>query len=484
VRLNNLAQREKDEIPCGYFDIDMPKSSLSRHFRVLRAAGVITTRKDGTALPNRLRREDLDERFPGVLDSTLARSNKRRSHVLVPDLRTGEQPTIMSLESGLSPQSDLPRTAKEFEPAQFNPADAVAKASVTTQVLSDRSVILRLMAPGASQVSALVGFSNPPTVRAPRYPLKKDGQGLWSTTIGPLAAGIHELQFDVDGLILSDPGSSLPKPQRQVCTSYLEIPGDKPTFYEIRDVPHGTMRFELYSSKVLGVTRPLLVYTPPGYDQEQQRMYPVLYLYHGYGDTVYSWVNDGRIHQIMDNALAERRAVPMVVVIPDTHALDPDQTARIEIGRYLNANVETEDRELFEDIIPFVNHRYRVRPDANSTALAGLSMGGFQTVYSGFIHSERFCMLGVFSAGILGEPEPLEQALQSPAQIKANISYLYVTTGSHDPITGPKTKEFVERLDKLNIPYTYEEYADEVHSMNVWRSSVNNFIAKLFPSKG
>jgi enterochelin esterase family protein len=340
------------------------------------------------------------------------------------------------------------------------------------------------MAPGARQISALVGFSNPPTVVAPQYQLKKDDQGLWSTTIGPLAPGIYELQFDVDGLIISDPGSSLPKPQRQVNTSYLEIPGDEPSFCDLRDVPHGTMRSEFYLSKVLGVTRPLLVYTPPGYHQEQQRSYPVLYLYHGYGDTVHSWTMDGRIHQIMDNAIAEQRAVPMVVVIPDTHALDPNQTARTEIGRYLNANVQTEDRELFEDIIPFVNGRYRVRTDASSTALAGLSMGGFQTVYSGFIHSERFSMLGVFSAGILSEPEPLERALQSPEKIKANISYLYVTTGSHDPLTGPATKTFVERLDKLNIPYTYEEYTDEVHSMNVWRPSVNNFIAKLFPPKG
>ena len=102
-------------------------------------------------------------------------------------------------------------------------------------------------------------------------------------------AGIYELQFDVDGLIISDPGSSLPKPERQVSVSYLEIPSDEPSFCDVRDVPHGTMRLEFYPSKVLGVTRPLLVYTPPGYDQEQQRSYPVLYLYHGYGDTVYSW---------------------------------------------------------------------------------------------------------------------------------------------------------------------------------------------------
>jgi enterochelin esterase-like enzyme len=109
-------------------------------------------------------------------------------------------------------------------------------------------------------------------VAAARYPLKKDGQGLWATTIGPLAPGVYELQFDVDGLIVSDPGSSLPKPQRQVSTSFLEIPGDEPSFYELRDVPHGTMRLEFYPSKVLGVTRPLLVYTPPGYDQDQQRL--------------------------------------------------------------------------------------------------------------------------------------------------------------------------------------------------------------------
>jgi len=177
----------------------------------------------------------------------------------------------MSLESSSAPQPELRATPKEYRPTQFTPADAVPKSSVTTQVLADRRVTCRLMAPGARRVSALVGFSNPPTVTATRYPLKNDGQGLWSTTIGPLAPGIYELQFDVDGLIISDPGSSLPKPQRQVSISYLEILGDEPSFYDIRDVPHGTMRLEFYPSKVLGMTRPLLVYTPPGYDQEQQR---------------------------------------------------------------------------------------------------------------------------------------------------------------------------------------------------------------------
>jgi enterochelin esterase-like enzyme len=385
----------------------------------------------------------------------------------------------MSLDS-ISSQSMQPGHPGEFKPRNPTAADAVAKARVTTQVLTDRRVILRLLAPGAREVSALIGFSNPPTVSAVSYPLKKDDQGLWSTTVGPFEPGVHELQFDVDGLIIPDPGSSLPKPQRQVSTTFLEIPADQPTFCDLRDVPHGTMRLEFYPSKVLGMTRPLLVYTPAGYDQHRQASYPVIYLYHGYGDTVYSWVTDGRVHQIMDNAIADGGAVPMVVVIPDTHALDPDQTPRTEVGRYLNENVQTEDRELFEDIIPFVTDRFRVRTEQSATALAGLSMGGFQTVYSGFVHSERFSMLGVFSAGILGEPQPLERALQAPEKIRANISYLYVTTGDNDPLTGPSTKEFIARLDQLKIPYIFEAYPDEVHSMDVWRPSLNKFITRLF----
>jgi enterochelin esterase family protein len=387
---------------------------------------------------------------------------------------------FISLSLGLSLQSDLHGQAKEYTPQHPTSADAIAKADVITQVLPDRRVIFRLKALDAHGISVLVGFSNPPTVMAPTYPLKKNDEGLWSVTVGPLNPDLYEIQFDVDGLMIADPGSSMPKPQRQVNTSLLEIPDNPPIFLGTRNVPHGSIRSELYSSKVLGVTRPLLVYTPPGYDTNSKQTYPALFLYHGYGDTVYSWVTEGRVQQILDNAIADGRAVPMVVVIPDTHALDPDKSPRTEIGHYLNENVQTEDRELFEDIMPFVNARYRIRTDGKDRALAGLSMGGFQTVYSGFVHPDQFSALGVFSAGILGEPQPLTEALQDPEKINANVSYLYVTTGSKDPVTGPRTKEFIARLDQLKIPYNFEEYPDQIHSMEVWRPSLNKFIAKLF----
>jgi enterochelin esterase-like enzyme len=395
-------------------------------------------------------------------------------------MKTGSLLPLIALALSSLSQRDLCAQAKEYTPLHPTAADTIPKASIITQVLPDRSVVFRLKAPDASQVSVLLGFSNPPTAMAPSYPLKKDDDGLWSATVGPLAPDLYEVQFNVDGLMIADPGSSMPKPQRQVNTSLLEIPGDPPTFLDTRDVPHGAIHAEVYRSKALNVTRPLLVYTPPGYDQRPQESYPVLFLYHGYGDTVYSWVTEGRVQEILDNAIADGRAVPMVVVIPDTHALDPDQIPRTQVGHYLNENVQAGDRELFEDIIPFVTAHYRIRSDAKDRALAGLSMGGYQTVYTGFVHPDQFSALGVFSAGILGEPQALEQALQTPENITANIHYLYVTTGSKDAVTGPRTKEFIERLDQLKIPYSFEQYPDQIHSMEVWRPSLNKFIAKLF----
>jgi enterochelin esterase-like enzyme len=395
-------------------------------------------------------------------------------------MKTASLLPLIVLALGSLSQRDLYAQTKEYTPLHPTAADTIAKASIITEVLPSRSVTFRLKAPDARQVSVLVGFSNPPAAMAPSYQLKKDNDGLWSATVGPLAPDLYEVQFNVDGLVIADPGSSMPKPQRQVNTSLLEIPGDPPTFLDTRDVAHGAIRAEVYRSKVLNVTRPLLVYTPPGYDQRPQESYPVLFLYHGYGDTVYSWVTEGRVQQILDNAIADGRAVPMVVVVPDTHALDPDQTPRTGVGHYLNENVQAEDRELFEDIIPFVTAHYRVKTDPKDRALAGLSMGGYQTVYTGFVHPDQFSALGVFSAGIMGEPQPLEQALQTPDKITANIRYLYVTTGSKDPVTGPRTKEFIERLDQLKIPYAFEQYPDQIHSMEVWRPSLNKFIAKLF----
>jgi Carbohydrate-binding module 48 (Isoamylase N-terminal domain) len=318
-------------------------------------------------------------------------------------------PLIVLALSSLS-QRDVYAQSKEYTPLHPTAADTFAKASIITEVLPSRSVTFRLKAPDARQVSVLVGFSNPPAAMAPSYQLKKDDDGLWSATVGPLAPDLYEVQFNVDGLVIADPGSSMPKPQRQVNTSLLEIPGDPPTFLDTRDVAHGAIRAEVYRSKVLNVTRPLLVYTPPGYDQRPQESYPVLFLYHGYGDTVYSWVTEGRVQQILDNAIAGRISNGLLRVCSSRSVLRPWCLQCRDIGR-------------------------------TSTSRAGA-------------------------------PNTRQNHREYPLSLRHNRQQ-----GSGN---GPADQRFIERLDQLKIPYAFEQYPDQSHSMEVWRPFLNKFIAKLF----
>ena len=187
-----------------------------------------------------------------------------------------------------------------------------------TQVLPDRHVMFRLLAPKANAVDVVIGIKSGPyelqgtTTTA----MTRDADGLWSVTLGPLEPNLYEYQFNVDGRKIADPGNDMPKPQRQVDTSLLLIPGTPPDFLDVQNGAHGTMRDETYYSTTLGKNRRVLVYTPPNYDRSRAPL-PVLYLYHGFWDTRYSWVTEGRLAQILDNLLAEGKAVPMIVVVPE-----------------------------------------------------------------------------------------------------------------------------------------------------------------------
>jgi enterochelin esterase-like enzyme len=183
-------------------------------------------------------------------------------------------------------------------------------------------------------------------------PLTKDSIGLWSVTLGPYAPDLYEYRFIVDGVGVTDPGNNLPKPQRQVNTSLLLVPGTPPDFIDIQNVPHGSVHSDNYYSSVLGQWRHMLIYVPPGYDRFHFAPLPVLYLYHGYGDTEYSWVTQGRLAEIMDNVLAQRKAVPTIVVVPDTEALNLDTIPFSQFTQAFTNNAEAEDRELFNDIVP------------------------------------------------------------------------------------------------------------------------------------
>jgi enterochelin esterase-like enzyme len=206
----------------------------------------------------------------------------------------------------------------------------------------------------------------------------------------------------------------------------------------------------------------------------------VLYLYHGYGDTVYSWVTQGRLAEIMDNALAEKKAVPMLVVVPDTEALNPDIVPPADFFKAFSDNAEVEDQELFRDIIPFVNTHYYVRRDARGHAIAGLSQGGYQTIESGLVHSEYFSALGVFSAGLFAPLDDVNQALQNPQKINRDIRYFDVVVGSKDSVAGASAQQFDNQLTDLHIRHVFELVPGGIHSMDVWRPALYEFVQHIF----
>jgi len=355
-----------------------------------------------------------------------------------------------------------------------------APARYLTHLGPDGRVAFRLLAPRASQVLVVLGG-------APPRPLAKDMDGVWATTWGPLRPGLYEYHFVVDGLRCIDTGSRSTKPQRQVNTSLLLVPG---SILDVRPVPHGEVRLVTYSSGSLGVERQMYVYTPPGY-RDGSAPLPLLVLYHGFGDTAASWVVEGRAPQILDNLLAEKRTVPMIVAFPDTETdgagmIPEDFAADVRWRQFYPANSAAADRELMHDVLPHLSSNYRVRKEAASRALAGLSQGGYQALISGLTHLGSFAWLGTFS-GVSTATVPNEgvaRALKDPERLNAALCGLTVTVGEEDAVVGADVAALRELLLQRGIRHRYRAYPGLSHEMEVWRASLEEFLERLFRSPG
>jgi enterochelin esterase-like enzyme len=356
-----------------------------------------------------------------------------------------------------------------------------------TQVLPNRRVAFRLLAPKANAVEVVIGLKG--DVSAPGTTgteMTKDANGLWTVTLGPLEPNLYQYQFIVDGLKMADPGNEMPKPQRQVNTSLLLIPGTPPDFLDVQNGAHGTIRDETYYSTTLGKNRHVLVYTPPSYERSHAIL-PVLYLYHGFFDTRYSWVTEGRLSQILDNLLAEGKAVPMIVVVPEAHALPYETTPMTNpnnywanLYAYWAKNQATADEELFHDIIPFIQTRYNISDEPRERAIAGLSMGGLHAMGTGLAHLGYFSWIGAFSPvppSVLGDE--FNNALKDPNKINENLRLFEIVTGDNDSLTGPATQQFESQLHELNIRHVYTVLPG-THSMFVWRPALANFLQEIF----
>jgi len=336
---------------------------------------------------------------------------------------------------------------------------------ISPEVHRDRRVTFRLRAPQAKQVAVNADFAQG------NQPMKKDENGLWSTTLGPVRPDIYEYTLLVDGLQIVDPSNSWLKVWLSSSKNLVEIPGDEPMFYEEQQVPHGTVHIHKYQSQSLGVPRRLYLYTPPGYETNRDTKYPVLYLFHGFGDTEDAWTGIGRANLIMDNLIAGNKAKPFIIVMPYGHTPASPPVMR-SIGRY-----DAYEKDMVEDIIPYVRNCYRVSSEQKDRAVAGLSMGGGQSLTIGLGNLDLFGWVGAFSSAIPEEPK-LGKLLAEPESINKKLELLWIGCGRKDFLFEANQK-FLERLKTEKIKHV-GHITEGAHEWRIWRNYLNELAPLLF----
>lgn len=332
------------------------------------------------------------------------------------------------------------------------------------EIGTDRSVTFRLRAPQAHEVSVNGQWPNGRLIMA------RGSNDVWSVTSGPIDPGVWEYSLNVDGLSMIDPGNPAIKPMREPRTSILHIPGEPPLVHDFQDVPHGTVRTHTYRSKVLGRLRGLAVYTPPDYERGRGK-YPTLYLQHGSGDNQDTWVAHGKAHWILDNLIAAGKAKPMVVVMMDGHA------AVGGAGGAFQDNTALFERDLLEEVLPFVESAYRVRRDAASRGIVGLSMGGGQSLSIGLRHTDLFAWVGGFSSATPA-PDAVPKALAEASVTNRRLKLLWIACGKDDFLL-KRNQEFIQALEEKKVQHTWR-LTEGNHSWPVWRVYLAEFAPLLF----
>lgn len=335
---------------------------------------------------------------------------------------------------------------------------------ISPEIQPDRHVTFRLRAPQATEVVVNGQWPNG------RAPMTKGTNDVWSVTMGPIEPGVWEYSFQVDGLTMIDPGNPAIKPMREPRTSILHLPAQPPALWDFQEVPHGVVRQHFYLSKSLGRLRAFDVYTPPGYDALTDTRYPTLYLQHGSGDNQDTWTVHGKAHWILDNLLAQGRVKPMVVVMMDGHAVIPG-------GAGGQNNTALFERDLLEDVMPFVETNYRVKPEAASRAIVGLSMGGGQSLTIGLNHLDRFAWVGGFSASV-PSPDAVAGALSDPDAANRGLKLLWIGCGKEDFLR-QRNEAFIALLKEKGIRCEWH-LTEGNHSWPVWRGYLAEIAPKLF----
>ncbi len=370
----------------------------------------------------------------------------------------------------------------------FGQAPPQGPVFTSPEVTPDRKIIFRILAPDAKAVSLRASDIPTPDQKPPAF--VKNDQGVWEATVPPVPAGAYRYTFLVDGVATMDPRNPAVSESNAMAWSLAVVPGAD--FVDVRNVPHGSVSAVYYYSTALGRIRRMHVYTPPGYESGSAK-YPVFYLLHGASDSDDSWTSVGRANFVMDNLIAAKKAVPMVVVMPAGH------TSREMFRPPANGQPARDEfaEDFLNDVLPYIEKNYRVLTDRPHTAIAGLSMGGGQTLNFSLSHLDRVAYVGVFSSGVFsrgprpaaaGAPPPpatvpaewvqLHAGMLDNAALKPGLKLLWFSTGSDDRLI-PVSKATVAMLKEHGFQPVFLESAGG-HTWLNWRDYLNEFAPQLF----
>jgi len=346
------------------------------------------------------------------------------------------------------------------------PAPSNVRRAKYPQILPDGRAIFRVNAPDAQKVQLDL---------ARKYDMVRNNEGVWEVTTDSLTEGFHYYSLLIDGMAVADPASETFYGMGRMASG-IEVPFKGDGYYAAKDVPHGEISIKRYYSTVSNKWRQFYIYTPPGYDTSINEKYPVLYILHGGGEDERGWATQGKTDLILDNLIAEKKAKPMIIVMPD---------GNVDAQGFGDMTLMIFERELKQCVIPFVEKNFRTETGQGSRALAGLSMGGIQTLYVGINNTEMFSYLGVFSSGWI---VPAQNSLADKQyefmkanldKINGNLKQLWISMGGKEDIAYNNCQTMMSKFDELKVKYTYSEYPGG-HTWPVWRNNLYNFAQLLF----
>jgi enterochelin esterase-like enzyme len=353
-----------------------------------------------------------------------------------------------------SAQTDKPAIIDDFKPSTLN-----QPGQEYPQVNSQGYARFRIMAPDAKSVVVSLGLGG----TRGGTPLTKTENGTWTgTTAGPLEEGFHYYHLTVDGGVFNDPGT-LNFYGSTRWESGIEIPAHDQDFYALKDVPHGKVQQILFPSRSTNTSRRAFVYTPPSYDKEKSKRYPVLYLQHGWGEDETAWSNQGRANLIMDNLIAEGKIKPFIIVM--TYGMTND----VKMGGLRNFDIKPFQTVLIDELIPYIDANFRTLGDQPHRAMAGLSMGGMETKTITLARPDVFSHYGLLSGGTY-TPEDIKD--------KSKVKLIFLSCGSFENATGVRNAATALKEAGINaVPYISENTR---HEFQTWRRSLYQLAQLLF----